>query len=222
MDLPSIVNIKEVFFKLNREILLNSISLEVPPKSVVLVLGSNGSGKSTLLRCIVGLLRPSSGSIAVSTKRIGFCGHSNMFYSALTLKENLHFFARIRGESVASLESKMETWNLTKFKNKEVSQLSQGVAARGSLCRAFIEFNTLLVLDEPTASLDDVSVALLREEIIKLKECCNGAVLIATHDIARLAEVASHVVIINQGHIEKPGISADVKGMIDVYYTLNR
>ena len=220
------LEIQDLYKSFGKESALAGLSLSLKPGEKTLLLGHNGSGKSTLLRACAGLLRPDrggvlSGSKSVAPKNIGYVAHDSMLFEALTVSENLVFFAGLMQKMLA-LDSELARWNLSDVANRRVGSLSRGTQARISLCRAFLGSPAYLFLDEPSAALDDQSVGILKRELTALAG--STAALMATHDLPRLGDLANRIVVLALGQVvadsSSPGQSLD--SAIDSYRRLNR
>ena len=172
--------------------IVRNLDLSVTEGERVALRGPNGSGKTTLLRCITGALLPTTGAVEVegheagSRTATGLVGASlsqeRSFYLRLSGRENLLFFAQLRHSSraaalaqVRALEDELEIGHITK---KRMDTCSTGMLQQVGLARAFLGAPRLLVLDEPTRSLDDGAIARLWAALARRPE---AAVLIATH-----------------------------------------
>lgn len=173
-----------------------------------LVVGANGAGKSTLLGIIAGLKRPLSGTRSVAATDISalrFVGHELMLYGQLTVAENLRLFSRVMRIPGSVLDDSLKRWGLWRYRDERVNALSRGLRVRVSLVRAFSGSASLIVLDEPSGSLDDGSAKLLVDQIRASVE--QGATcIIATHDVARLEAAASRVALLGSGRIIADGL----------------
>jgi ABC-type multidrug transport system ATPase subunit len=171
---------------------VHHLDLSVTAGERVALRGPNGSGKTTILRCITGALLPTSGEIRVGDFDAGTVAASHLvgaslsqersFYLRLTGRENLLFFAKLRFtnraralEQVLALEEELEIAHITE---KRLDRCSTGMLQQVGLARAFLGTPRLLVLDEPTRSLDDGAVARLWAALDRRPD---AAVLIATH-----------------------------------------
>jgi ABC-type multidrug transport system ATPase subunit len=172
---------------------LRGIDLDVERGGFALVTGPNGSGKTTLLRLVAGLIAPTSGELEVDAERsqLGFLAHEPLVYRELTGSENLLLFARLYrvAEPRERVGMLLERFGLWDARNERVGAYSRGMQQRLALCRVLLHDPSLLVLDEPFASLDSEGAALLERE---LRERRGGATfLVATHEPERLAPLAS-------------------------------
>ncbi len=208
-------------------VIFQDVSFVVQRGAVVLLLGANGVGKSTLLRCLAGLMPLRGGRIQTSNN-IGYAGHESMCYSELTTEENLKFFMELEGLKTSdSLNETLNKWNLQQYRGVQFSELSKGVMNRVSMSRAFWGTRDLILLDEPTASLDDQSTELLKAQIRKFvsenrEVGLPGSVVVSTHDIARLADVATHSLTLHGGKSLDSYELSDVATGIKKYQEHNR
>jgi ABC-type multidrug transport system ATPase subunit len=184
---------------------LRGINLTFHAGDLCLLLGANGSGKSSLLRVCAGLTTPQKGTLsspAVPEGRrsaIGHVGHSSLLYPGLTVHENLSFYRSLYGTQI-DLDAELDAWDLVTLKHKMVRDLSKGMQARAGLCRAFLNRPRILLLDEPSSSLDEHGIALLGENLRRLfAEAPDVFALIATHDIHRLIGLANRAVVLGSG-----------------------
>ena len=141
---------------------LKEISFGLNSNQLTLLLGQNGSGKTTLLRICAGLSGSDSGSRtgAAITKPIAYLGHQCGLYSAMSVRENLALTAKLTKTTI-NLREFISDWGLDVFADKLVGELSKGQQMRAGLSRAFLRAPSLVLLDEPSAALDDASMNLL-------------------------------------------------------------
>ncbi|HEX8834895.1 MAG TPA: ABC transporter ATP-binding protein [Abditibacteriaceae bacterium] len=171
-------------------VVFRRLSFGVPVGRAVAVVGSNGSGKSTLLKIVAGLVRASAGTVSwngeISGRELGsLCGLAAPdapLYRELTALENLRFLAELRGSdsSEASLLAHLESWGLKTRANDFAGDLSSGLRMRLQLAAATLHRPPVLLLDEPSAHLDEAGRALLRGALARQRE--RGIVLVATND----------------------------------------
>ena len=202
-----------------REHVLRDLQLQLPVGALTLLLGQNGSGKSTMLRIAAGLSRPDGGTVSRG-KHIAYVGHQSMLYGALTVRENLELAARLLRCS-PDINSYLESWSIEGFQGKPVAELSKGQQARVAVARSLIHAPSLVLLDEPTAALDEASTCLLIEKLKGL----SAAILVATHDVARLESHAKRAVILSGGSIafdSERQESGGTKAVIQQYREINR
>ncbi|HEU4449636.1 MAG TPA: ABC transporter ATP-binding protein [Gaiellaceae bacterium] len=176
-----------------RKRVLRDLDLEVGERDLLLVTGANGSGKSTLLALCAGLLAPTAGELEVVVERgrIGYLAHEPLVYRELTALENLDLYGRLyrvpeRRERIGMLLERFGLWDA---RRRPVSSFSRGMQQRLALCRTLLHEPDLLLLDEPYAGLDEAGAELLDAELRSLAG--KRALLLATHDPARVASLAS-------------------------------
>jgi ABC-2 type transport system ATP-binding protein len=194
---------------------LDAVTLDVPPGSAVALLGANGAGKSTLMRVIAGVVLPDAGRVTVAdhdvassprqTKQsIGLVlSDERSWYWRLSGQRNLEFFAALRAVRPAAATKRaaelIESVGLGDAADRPFGGYSAGMRARLSLARALIDEPWVLLLDEPTRSLDPVAAADFRRRIVDLTKRLGTSVLFATHDLHEAAALASEVVVLHKG-----------------------
>jgi ABC-type multidrug transport system ATPase subunit len=197
---------------------LRGISLEVQAGEALALLGTNGAGKSTLLRILATLLIPTSGHAMVAgfdavrdpasvRRQLGYHAGSDLgFYARLTGRENLRFFGRLNHLSDLYLRTRIPElagqFDLRESLDKQVRTLSSGTIQRFSLLRALLHQPKVLLLDEPTRSLDALAAAdfrrFLKTEVLKRQ---GTALLFASHTIPEIELLADRVAILDEGRI---------------------
>ena len=178
---------RRVFKRYESRLVLRDLSFEIALGSCVAVLGPNGAGKSTLLRIVAGLTAPSRGEIhwnkAATRGQCALSAPDAPVYRELTCLENLRFFSG--GADVAALQTHLEIWSLGKRADDLAGELSSGLRARLGLAVAAWFEAPILLLDEPSANLDEGG----RELVEKLIEAqrARGVTLLATNDARDLS-----------------------------------
>jgi ABC-2 type transport system ATP-binding protein len=213
---------------------LAGIDLEVRPGEVVALLGPNGAGKSTLLRILSTLLTPDGGSASVcgvdvgsspaeARKLIGvMIGDERSLYWRLSGRRNLLFYAALRGMGAAEARevvgSLLARVGLTEGADRPVRGYSSGMRARLSLARALLGHPPVLLLDEPTRSLDPIAAVEFRELAGELAGE-HRAVLTATHDLHEAVATADRVVVVANGRsvLEAPADHYDAVGLQEAF-----
>lgn len=191
--------------------MLRGVDLQVRAGEVVALLGRNGSGKTTLLRVAATALRPSRGVVelfgvdAVATPRavrpwVGVLGHQAGLYDELTAAENLAFSLRMAGQEAAATRIRVVLANVSLHAEADelVRGFSAGMRRRLALARLMLRPPRLLLLDEPFASFDDDGVEAVNAFAQGVARG-GGAVLVATHDLARGAGIFHRAVRIEEG-----------------------
>jgi ABC-2 type transport system ATP-binding protein len=195
---------------------LKGISLSAAAGEVLGLLGPNGSGKSTTLKLISTVLLPDRGRVVVNgadtrsqaqavRRQVGFAlASERSFFPRLTVRENLEFFAALedvpRRECRGRVECVLRDVGLDSMAGKQAMRLSSGMHQRLGIARSLIKEPSVLLLDEPTRSLD----AAASTQFWKLiRELSNGgiAILLATHNFAEVAAVCDRVAVLQQGEL---------------------
>jgi heme exporter protein A len=192
---------------------LAGIDLTVDAGELVVLLGANGAGKTTLLRVLATLLRPSGGTLRLfgedasqrppaARRRVGHVGHESACYPDLTGRENLRFYAELHG--VPDPESRITEllrWaGLEEAARRAVRVYSRGMVQRLALARALLHGPELLLLDEPFSGLDPSASARLQSLLAELRRS-GHAIVLSTHDVERVAAIATRVAILHRGRI---------------------
>ena len=192
MTQPPLLEIRGLTRSFASAVVLSALDLNVAPGERVALRGPNGSGKTTLLRCIAGTLAPSAGEVRVGGHHAGTrparallgasLSQERSFYLRLTGRENLLFFARIRGlargEADAAVAAVEEELELADIAARRVDRCSTGMVQQLAFARSLLGEPRLLLLDEPTRSLDEGAVVRLWGAVERRPEL---ALLIATH-----------------------------------------
>jgi ABC-type multidrug transport system ATPase subunit len=199
-------------------IALAGVSFEVRQGEALALLGANGAGKSTLLRILATLLLPTRGATRVAgfdavrqprevRRRLGYhAGTDHGFYARLTGRENLRFFGRLNhlssGAATRRVNQLAEQFGLSEALDRQVRTLSSGTVQRLSLARALIHQPSVLLLDEPTRSLDAIAAMefrrFLKKEIVRQG---GTSLLFASHTLPEVELLADRVAVIDRGHL---------------------
>jgi NitT/TauT family transport system ATP-binding protein len=187
---------------------LRDIDLEVG-NEVVAVVGRSGSGKTTLLRLIAGLIEPTSGTVdllgvapavARRRKRIGFVAQDSRLHPWRTVRQNVTLPLEVNRSARTNGHVSPEEWvarmGLTDAIDAYPHQLSGGMRQRVALARSLVTDPEVLLMDEPLASLDELTREDLREELLRLWESRPRSVVYVTHDIEEAVLLADRVVVI--------------------------
>ena len=189
------------------------LNLDVPEGSVYGFLGPNGAGKSTTLKMILGLVRPTAGSIQVLGKemdaqnrlavlrQVGSLIESPSYYGHLTGEENLRIVQTLRGVPEKNIREVLQIVRLDGQRGKRVAHYSLGMKQRLGLAAALLGYPKLLILDEPTNGLDPAGIQEMRELICSLPERFGMTVVVSSHLLSEIDQMADHVAIIREGEL---------------------
>lgn len=197
---------------------VKGIAFCVCPNEVVGLLGLNGAGKTTTISMILGVLEPTAGSIHIDgvdlarqRSRALACTNFAAVYAPLpgnlTVYQNLRVFALLYGvkDFKARAEAVLDSFDLKKFRNTKCGLLSSGEQTRVGLAKAMLNSPQVLLLDEPTASIDPASARDIRDTIRSFARQSNVGVLWTSHNMYEVEEVCDRVLFLSQGEIVLQG-----------------
>jgi ABC-2 type transport system ATP-binding protein len=201
--------------------ILRGTTLQIPPGSIVGLLGTNGSGKTTLLKCAVGLLRPQSGTCQLlgeevwnlspnAKARLGYVPQVISLYPWMKVADLIRFTASFYPNWNSDLSERLRSEWALPFADR-VGNLSVGQLQKLSILTALSHEPDLLILDEPAASLDPIARRQFLQWIVDLAEPGKRTVLFSTHITSDLERVADHVAILKQGQVAYFGSLDDLK-----------
>uniref|UniRef100_UPI0018FE559F ABC transporter ATP-binding protein n=2 Tax=Clostridioides difficile TaxID=1496 RepID=UPI0018FE559F len=197
----------------NKIFRVKDIDLRVPKGAVYGFLGPNGAGKSTTLKMLLGLAKPTQGNINILGKElneknrisilkdIGSLIESPSYYGHLTGLENMIIMQRLLDLPKKNINEALKIVRLENQKNKKVSQYSLGMKQRIGIAMAIMKLPKLLILDEPTNGLDPAGIEEIRELIKSLPEKYGMTVLISSHLLSEIDQIATSIGIINHGEL---------------------
>ncbi|MCB0555681.1 MAG: ABC transporter ATP-binding protein [Phaeodactylibacter sp.] len=214
------ITIENLHKSFGRQEVLRGISMAFDRPGIYAILGPNGSGKTTLIKSILGMALPEKGRIEFQgqnirgrwdyRRKIDYLPQIARFPDNLRVRELLAMIQDIRGEKPQALGRLIELFSLAPFLDKSLGKLSGGTRQKVNLVQAFMYDSPVLILDEPTNGLDPVALlrlkALLREEKDKGK-----LLLITTHIMSFVEEMADELVFLLEGHIHFRGTLDSLK-----------
>jgi ABC-2 type transport system ATP-binding protein len=194
---------------------VNDISFAVARRSVTALLGGNGAGKTTTIGMIMGLVRPTSGSVRVlghkmpdeSAEVLGRMNFESPYVDMpmrLTVRQNLTVFGRLYAvqDLRARIDQLAADLELTEFLDRPSGNLSAGQKTRVSLAKALINQPDLLLLDEPTASLDPDAADWIRRHLENYRKARGATILLASHNMLEVERLCDRVIILKRGRVE--------------------
>ena len=203
---------------------VNNISFEINPNKTVGLLGPNGCGKTTSIGMMLGLIKPTSGRILIKNKNINTLDRNKLLSimnfaspyvelpKKLSVKQNLQIYGRLYG--VKDLSSRIneltEDLNLKDFLNKQTGELSSGQKNRVSLAKSLINKPEILLLDEPTASLDPDIGDFVRTYIQKYRLKNQVTVLLASHNMNEVERLCDSIIMMKNGEIIDRGTCEEI------------
>lgn len=160
---------------------LAGVSFAVAPGQALILRGPNGVGKTTLLRVLAGLQRPLGGRIVMAPESAAYAAHADGLKAMLSVRENLRFWAELYGRGPAEEEEVLAAFDLGRLADRLAGTLSAGQKRRAGLARLAVIGRAVLLLDEPTVSLDAEAVGLFGRWLRERHLAGGGVAVIATH-----------------------------------------
>ncbi len=192
---------------------VSQVNMFIPEGTIYGFLGPNGAGKTTTLKMILGLMRPTQGTITIFNepvtdhnrlallKKIGSLIEFPSYYGHLTGAENLKISQILRGLPESSIDEVLKIVRLDHEKHKKVAHYSLGMKQRLGFANALLGFPKVLILDEPTNGLDPAGIQEMRELICSLPNEFGITVLVSSHLLSEIDQIATHVGIIRRGEL---------------------
>ncbi|MBX3006886.1 MAG: ATP-binding cassette domain-containing protein [Melioribacteraceae bacterium] len=226
MALNSVIEVNNLSKRFGSLTVLDDICLKVEPAENLIVFGKSGTGKSVLLKCIIGLMKPDSGSIYIEgqnvvgmdagkinsiRKNIGFLFQSAALYDSMTVRENLYFaLTRNKPEFDKNLidEKIINTLELVSLREafeKMPSELSGGMRKRIGLARAIITDPKIMLYDEPTTGLDPITSKEISDLILSLQKKLQMTSIVVTHDLICAKIIADRAIFLRDSKIAFEG-----------------
>lgn len=211
MDILSVSNLSKKFGEFTA---VNDISFELKEGEILGLLGPNGAGKTTTLQMLLGVLTPTSGKIKYFGKdlekkreeileKVNFSSTYTDLPWIFSVKENLTFISYLYdiSDRKKRLTEIVEMFKLEDIFNKKMTALSAGQLTRVNLAKAFLNSPKILLLDEPTASLDPDIASYIRNLLLKERQKSNISIVITSHNMAEVEELCDRIIFINHGQI---------------------
>ena len=210
---------------------LKGLTFGIPKEKTTVVLGGSGCGKSTLLKHLIGLLKPSEGSIAINGKEItgldeagldevrrkmGVLFQGAALLNSMTIGDNVALpireHTKLNDATIQIMvRMKLDLVGLSGFDHFYPSQLSGGMKKRAGLARALALDPAILFFDEPSAGLDPVTAAGLDELIIKLRDVLRMTIIVVTHELPSVFAIADYVIMLDKGQLIFAGPLEELK-----------
>lgn len=241
MTLQLMIDIKQLSYRYEKDIVLENINISVPEGSFLAIVGPNGSGKSTLLKLILGLLKLQKGKIFLfgqeinkfkDWQNIGYVSQkANSFNTGFPatvfevvssgLTKKLGMFKFFKKEHSQKVIEALEAVGMEKFRNRNIGELSGGQQQRIFIARALVSEPKLLILDEPTVGVDAENVETFYQMLEDLNKRRGITLLLVTHDIGTVSDKVTHVACLNK-HLYFHGETKNyqeikAEGMSDLY-----
>ena len=218
-----VIEINNLTKQFKNALAVKNISFKMNKGKIIGLLGPNGCGKTTTIGMMLGLIKPTSGTVVINHKNIennrtsllekmNFISPYIELPKKLTVEENLKVYGRLYGvknlkEKISSL---MEKLNLTEFRSRKTGELSSGQKNRVSLAKALINDPEILLLDEPTASLDPDVGDYVRSVIEDYASNKGSTILLASHNMNEVERLCHEVMMMKNGEIIDRGTCGDL------------
>ena len=206
---------------------VDNISFEIGKGEIVGLLGPNGAGKTTTITMLLGITKPTSGQIKVFgsdfekgrekiLNKVNFSSAYTFLSERITVFENLIVFSYLYNISDyrQKIKKVLYDFELTDFKNSLVRNLSSGQLTRLNLCKAFLNDPWLLLLDEPTASLDPEIAKKVRDVLFKARRERNISMLYTSHNMEEINQMCDRVIFLDHGKIVASGTPLELTKMV--------
>ena len=200
---------------------VDNLTANVQKGRITGFLGPNGAGKSTTLRCLVGLSKPTSGSVTINDRpyreldnplsKVGTVLDSRGFHPALTGRQNLRVVAAAAGIDDSRVDEVLEMVELTEAAGRKMKKYSLGMKQRLALAGAILGDPEILILDEPANGLDPAGIAWLRNFLRQLAQG-GRTIMVSSHQLAEMQHTVDDVLIINKGKLIASGTKEQVMG----------
>jgi phospholipid/cholesterol/gamma-HCH transport system ATP-binding protein len=230
--MENVIEVRDLVTYYGEREILKKISLSILRGKTTVILGGSGCGKSTLLKHLIGLLKPTRGSILINgkdiirmdeeelnevRKKMGVLFQGSALLNSITVSDNvalpLREHTRLKESTIQIMvRMKLDLVGLSGFEHLYPSQLSGGMKKRAALARAMALDPEMLFFDEPSAGLDPVTAAGLDELILKLKNVFKMTICVVTHELASVFTIADHVVMLDFGEVIFSGNLDELKG----------
>jgi phospholipid/cholesterol/gamma-HCH transport system ATP-binding protein len=232
----TVIEIKNLVSYYGNRKILDGINLDIYQGETLTILGRSGCGKSTLLKCIIGLYKPTSGSILIKgqevtgmsedeflpiLKKVGMLFQGGALFNSMSVADNVALPLREHTELEDSTigimtRMKLDQVGLAGFGDFMPSQLSGGMKKRAALARAISMDPDILFCDEPSAGLDPIVAVGIDHLILKLKKAFKMTIVVVTHELESVHTIADRVALLDGGKIVALGTFDELKASKDV------
>lgn len=217
-----LIRIDNVTKRYGEKCALDGINLSIPQGRIFGLLGPNGAGKTTLIRIMNRILIPSAGTVwfqghpisEEDVRRIGYLPEERGLYRKMKVGEQAMYFARLKGMSRADARAAVMEW-FTRFGiegwwNKKVEELSKGMAQKVQFITTVVHKPGLIILDEPFSGFDPVNTAIVRSEIMALKQT-GATIILSTHNMESVEEMCDEIALIDKSRLVVTGAVDEVR-----------
>jgi phospholipid/cholesterol/gamma-HCH transport system ATP-binding protein len=234
-DSSPVVEVIDLFRKFGNRIVIDGISLKVHRGETLVIMGGSGCGKSTLLRHIIGVMKPTAGTVKIFgdeittmndreiadvRRRFGMLFQSGALLASLTVGENVALpLAQHTDMSAEEIQEtvtqKLQMVGLTGFENLKPAEISGGMRKRVGLARALALDPELLFSDEPTSGLDPIMTAVVDKLTLELTQGSGMTAVVVTHDMTSAFRIATRMIMLGRGKIIAQGSPEEIRAHPD-------
>ena len=220
--MENFLEIRNVSKSFVNHIALNAVSLDVPKGKVFGLLGPNGAGKTTLIRIINHITMPDEGEIFFDghplceqdVYNIGYLPEERGLYKKMKVGEQAIYLARLKGLTTTETKKRLQEWferfGIMSWWNRKLEELSKGMQQKIQFIITVLHCPQLLIFDEPFSGFDPVNVALLKKEILALRDK-GHTILFSTHNMSSVEEICDNIALINHSKVVLRGNVDEVK-----------
>ena len=214
----NLINVINLVKNFDEQSVIKNISFNVKKNSIVGILGKNGAGKTTLLGMLLGLITPTKGDIFILGKNlklnkkeilseINFQSPYVDLPKKMTVEQNLSFYSRLYGVKNFNIviENLVDDLKIRDLVKKNYGSLSAGQKTKINLCKALLNKPKLLLLDEPTASLDPETSIFIRNYLLEYQKKNSSSILITSHNLDEVQAMCSNIILLKSGEIVSEG-----------------
>jgi len=225
-----VIEFKRVSKYYNGRAVVRDFSLEIEHGDRIAILGHSGCGKTTVLRLLAGFIVPDAGSISINgetvasdkqnhrepeERNLGMVFQDLALWPHLTIKGNIEFGLKAKGipgkEREQRIHEILRLLQMEEYIHARLANLSGGQQQRVALARALVMYPKILLMDEPLSSLDFELNMQLRKEILRIHQQIGFTLVYVTHNLEEVFDIATYVVVMKNGHIERTGPVEEVR-----------
>lgn len=228
----TVARIKNLRKSFDDKVVLQDVSFDLLESENLVVLGRSGTGKSVLIKCMIGLMKPDSGSINILgydvlslnekkmnelRQQVGFSFQGSALYDSMSVRENLEFPLKrnLKIHNKRELNDlvfeALENVGLAHAIDLMPAELSGGMKKRVGIARTLILKPKIMLYDEPTAGLDPITSIEINELIMEVREKYNTSSIIITHDISSAKHTSDRIIVLSKGYCKLEGTFEDLK-----------
>jgi len=214
------IEIKNLTKKYGKHTALSDVTVSFNQSEITAIVGPNGSGKTTLIKSILGLIGFNSGSIVISDhelngnpiyrKNIGYMPQIPSYPENLTLNDLMRMLKDLRGENTFVDDELYHNLEISKYYKIPIKNLSGGTKQKINAILAFMFNPSVLILDEPTASLDPISCSIIKSKILR-QHSSRKSIILTSHNMSDIEELASKIVFLLEGRVCFNGFISELK-----------